>query len=297
MNIYPVAIIGAGPAGISAAIQLLRYGVNPLLFEKNIPGGLLRNANLVENYPGFPNGVTGKNLVRLLQKQIEISNVKVINETVTKLKYDEIEETFQLSSSRRDYACRFVLIASGSVPKVFTEVDIENYIGKNVFYEIHPIHGSSGKTIAIAGAGDAAFDYALNLSNANRVSINNRSNKISCLPVLQQRVSENQNATYRDFISIRQIEENDARLKLTWLKDGITFCEIVDYLVFAIGREPNLSFLDENLKGGLNDLEEQESIFRIGDVKNGVYRQAGISIGDGIRAAMKIGRKLSGLSR
>src|SRR4030042_7192079 len=69
MQIEDIIIIGAGPAGLAAAIQLKRYGIRPLLFERAVVGGLLRNANLVENYPGFPRGITGPGLVKLFARQ------------------------------------------------------------------------------------------------------------------------------------------------------------------------------------------------------------------------------------
>jgi len=86
VNIKDVVIIGAGPAGISAAIQLKRYGIEPTLLEKEEIGGLLKNANLVENYPGFPNGVPGPELVKLFKKQLENAQIKVHFEKVLKLK-------------------------------------------------------------------------------------------------------------------------------------------------------------------------------------------------------------------
>jgi thioredoxin reductase (NADPH) len=85
-TIREIIIIGGGPAGITAAIQLQRYGCEPLLLEKRELGGLLWNANLVENYPGFPNGVRGEKLIGLMQKQAERLGVQVKREEVLKVK-------------------------------------------------------------------------------------------------------------------------------------------------------------------------------------------------------------------
>ncbi|MFA4852164.1 MAG: NAD(P)/FAD-dependent oxidoreductase, partial [Bacteroidales bacterium] len=83
MKTNDVAIIGAGPAGIACTIQLSRYGIMPLLFERDIPGGLLKNANLVENYPGFPGGIKGTKLIEKMTRQLDMAQVTVIHENVT----------------------------------------------------------------------------------------------------------------------------------------------------------------------------------------------------------------------
>ena len=85
MKVEPVMIIGAGPAGLATAIQLKRYGIHPLLFEGEEVGGLLRNANLVENYPGFPKGVSGSKLVNLFSRQAENLHIDVTHEQVLEL--------------------------------------------------------------------------------------------------------------------------------------------------------------------------------------------------------------------
>ena len=83
-----IIIIGGGPGGITAAIQLKRYRLEPLLLERRELGGLLWNANLVENYPGFPNGVTGEKLIRLMRKQIERIGVNMAHEEVVKVDWE-----------------------------------------------------------------------------------------------------------------------------------------------------------------------------------------------------------------
>ena len=84
-----IVIIGGGPSGIACAIQLIRYGYNPVIIEKNEPGGLLRNANLVENYPGFPNGISGIDLSHIFVEQLNRFGVELISDEVISLDYAE----------------------------------------------------------------------------------------------------------------------------------------------------------------------------------------------------------------
>ena len=102
MKTEHVIIIGAGPAGLATAIQLKRYGVHPLLFEREQTGGLLRNANLVENYPGFPQGISGLDLVNLFIRQAQNLSIDVTYEEVIELVYDQ--GIFQARTARQSYA-------------------------------------------------------------------------------------------------------------------------------------------------------------------------------------------------
>ncbi|MBU1708243.1 FAD-dependent oxidoreductase, partial [bacterium] len=109
-----VVVIGAGPAGIATAIQLRRHGIEPVLFEQNSVGGLLRNANLVENYPGFPEGIAGPALVALFQQQLENAGVVVHNEKVLELEFRE--EAFFINTEHRTAQFPIAVIASGTIP-------------------------------------------------------------------------------------------------------------------------------------------------------------------------------------
>ena len=110
MKTENVAIIGAGPAGIAAGIQLKRYGIIPVIFEKDKPGGLLRNANLVENYPGFPDGISGLELANLFVMQLNKESLNIIIETVKSLDFNN--ESFIIETSKKAYCFQIVLIAS-----------------------------------------------------------------------------------------------------------------------------------------------------------------------------------------
>jgi len=285
-----VAIIGAGPAGLAMAIQLKRYGINPVVYECRQPGGLLWNANLVENYPGFPGGIRGPELVRLLVEQARETGVEITYEEVTSL--DCKGNVFSLRSGQKRYQYGWVAIASGTRPVMAPLKDLPVETKKYIHYEVYPLLNLKWKKIVIVGAGDAAFDYALNLAWQNEVTILNRGSEKSCLPLLYERVQDHPNITYMQNIGVSQVELDDvlSQLQLTCTSPAGMRKLVADYLLFAIGREPRLGFLSENLIQSQEELVESGRLFLIGDVKNDIYRQTAIAVGDGIMAAMKLYR-------
>ena len=287
MKTENVTIIGAGPGGIAAAIQLKRWGWEPLLLEKEHIGGLLINANLVENYPGFPQGISGPELVRLFKAQMQRIGVEVTLEEVLELNYNQ---NFTLKTSNRELSSRFVIIASGTRPKPFADFEIPADSAKRVFYEIHHLADVKGKKIAIVGGGDAAFDYALNLARENEVAILNRSQKRKCLPLLWERCQKSSRITYFENTTITGMQRSVEGLDIK-CKNAQGDWELrVDYVIFAIGRIPQASFLSGQLREKSSKLEREGLLYFVGDVKNDIYRQATISVGEGIRAAMRICR-------
>jgi len=286
-----VAILGGGPAGVAAAIQLRRYGITPTLFEADEIGGLLRNANLVENYPGFPAGIDGNILIGLLKQHLEQVGIEVRNERVMLLDY--ADNSFRMETVNSTIRCRVVLVASGTRPVKLLLHGLSDAEGSRVFYEVRHIAGVQGKHIAIIGAGDAAFDYALNLARQNRVTISNRGTRVSCLPLLWTRAVEAANIVYRENIALSTFLTTDSGIDLELLQNGQTISESADYLLIAIGRVPTLDFMSDTLNARRKELETAGKLYFMGDVKNGLYRQASISIGDGVKAAMMAARTLS----
>jgi len=287
MHNYDVAIIGAGPAGIATAIQLKRYGLNPLVFEKGEIGGLLKNANLVENYIGFPEGISGKELVKLFQKQFENNQINIIYEDVQKVEYKDF--LFEITTNKGIMTFKKLVIATGTKPK---KISLEKDSNK-IFYEISQIFNTRNKKIAIIGGGDAAFDYGLSLSVHNSVVILNRSTRIKCLKALFNKCKDKENLKYISKIKLKEIQEHNDGLSLICDYDNITRELYADYLLIAVGREPMLDFLSDNIKSRLDEFQKEKLIYLIGDVKNKDYRQTAISTGDGIRAAMEIFDKIS----
>lgn len=292
-----VVIIGAGPAGIAMAIQLKRHGIEPVILEQGEIGGLLKNANFVENYPGFPDGISGPNLVELFKSQLANAGVTVSSERVLELSHRD--ETFFTKTNRRMFRSTTAVIASGTKPTKISEIRIADGIDDRIFYEVYPIRGIKNHKIAIIGAGDAAFDYALGLSQNNEVTILNRGEQDRCIPVLRDRCMKSEAISYLTNVSVKEVTGKGDRLLLSCLngdnqKENRIYA---DYLVIAAGREPCLDFLDEKLEKSLDDLVKASRLYLVGDVKNKMYRQTAVCVGDGVKAAMQICRKVRGEDR
>ncbi len=283
-----VIIIGAGPAGLTAALQLSRFGILALVFEAERIGGLLHNANLVENYPGFPQGVRGGKLVNLLKKQIENVGVEVLAEKIASLEHDG--ESFFAKTDKNEYHAKIAIVASGTKPRKFDEALIAGDAKSRVFYEVYDLLDVKNEEIIIIGAGDAAFDYALNLvRNAYLVTILTRGKNIRALKLLVERVRENKNIHYVEETQLKYVTFNGERGLTVELshRENVETRE-ASFLLGALGRIPNADFISEEFHQREDELVARKTLYFIGDVRNGIYRQTAIAAGDALRAAMQI---------
>jgi thioredoxin reductase (NADPH) len=291
MTLEDIIIIGAGPAGLAGSVQLKRYGFNPLILERDEVGGLLRNANWVENYPGFPAGISGIDLVQLLKQHAERFSVRILIEEVVKLDYKR--HVFQIFTRNQVFQSRIAVIATGTRPVLLKDFVIPKTLLDRIAYEIYPLLHLEGQHIVIIGAGDAAFDYALNLGRKNAITILNRTNQVKCLPLLWERASALSNVNYLSQTRILKLNRmRNRQMMIECACPGGNFTIIADYLIGAIGREPRLDFISPSILKKTSMLEELGLLYFIGDVKNSAYRQTAIAAGDGMLAAMKIYRTL-----
>lgn len=284
-------IIGAGPAGIAAALQLKRHGVSPLVLERDSVGGLLRNAWRVENYPGLADGLTGIELAGLLSAHLEASGITPSREEVVSL--DHGDGVFLLATDAREVRARTVIVSSGTVARELEGVTVASPVSDRVLREVCPLADVSGSVVAIVGAGDAAFDYALSLRPSNEVVILARGDSPRCLPLLHRRAVES-GVEMRWETTVTSVSSGSNRaLELSCRSEDEEEAVEADFAVFAIGRDPNVGFLSERLREEESGLVSAGCLAFAGDVSSGAYRQTAIACGEGIRAAMKVAECLS----
>jgi thioredoxin reductase len=293
-NPHPqIAIIGGGPAGIAAAVQLKRYDLAPVLFEKNRLGGLLWNARQVDNYPGFPDGIPGAALAQRLANHLDAYNIPVIQQAVQRLDYDTQNRRFTLATGSGSHHADIAVIAPGTIPKTGSLPQLTpGLLKKYLYFEIQPLLQQENKRIIIIGAGDIAFDYALHLSEANgsRIAVVHRNEHIKALPLLHREVLKRPNIRFFSSSSPHEIAAGKtAALAVTFINDkGQTIAMEADYLVGAIGRVPPKSLYSPQVQELEKELIAQKRLYLAGDVKNGPFRQAAIAAGNGIQAAMDV---------
>ncbi len=286
MTTFTIGVIGAGPAGIAASLQLNKFGLFPLIFEMNRIGGLILDAYRVDNYPGFPDGISGWELGNNFKKHLLKDN-KVIFEEIKKI--DFVDETFFLSSDLSIYNCKYLIIATGTKPKVFEPIFDFSEITEKVFYDIAKLGSCNSKTIVIIGGGDLAFDYALSLARNNEVVICNRSNRVKCNHQLFLEATNIKKIKYMENVSFVSAKlDLDEKILCKFEKGCNSISINCDYMLIAIGRLPNNDLLSPFKKDFVDNLISSKRLYLIGDVANGDLRQVAISVGDGSKAAMDL---------
>ena len=273
-----VIIVGAGPAGISCAVMLKHLGISSLLIEKKQPGGLLRNAYLVKNYLGF-NGMGGVDLVKKFTSHLNDFKIKPLHQDVIKITH---KKYFAVTTNKKKYNARFVVIAAGTKPKPFA---YKMACKKNLFYEIADFPKVKNKTIAVVGAGDSAFDYALSLAKKNKAVILNRGKVIKANKFLVKQVLANKNISYLDNFKIDKIKQDAKKLILHGTKNIAA-----DFILSATGREPVYPQVTKNVL-------KNKNLYLAGDIKNAMFRQSSIASADAIKCAMEIYAKLTNPSK
>ncbi|MFQ6106208.1 MAG: NAD(P)/FAD-dependent oxidoreductase [Thermoplasmata archaeon] len=281
---YPAVIVGAGPGGIAASIYLKRAGMEPLVFERDEIGGLLRNAHLIENYPGFPEGISGQELVELFRRQLVRWRIDMRMEEVHKVSRDG--EVFKVAAETGDLYARSVIVATGTRPKRIEIEGLEDVELSRVFYEVRDIPLTGTGNFLIVGGGDTAFDYALNLAERGfYVDIVHRGQEPKCIPLLAERANRSERIRTHSDTEPKLVKEEDRQLVFAVDRKGAEKEMVADYGLIACGREAELGVLPPEF---VDNWKEIPGLYVVGDARRGNYRQVGISVGDGILAAMSV---------
>ncbi|MBN1295412.1 NAD(P)/FAD-dependent oxidoreductase [bacterium] len=278
-----VAIIGAGPAGLTAAIQLKRASWNPVIYESDCPGGLLRSAGCIDNYPGFPDGIAGPLLADRIVDHAHGLSVEITHATVTRLSFSENRFLLETASGIRRFDT--LVVATGTIPRPL-DFPVDAPAGV-VVRDIRAIAPGSGRRIAIIGGGDAAFDYAIRLATHDTVVILHRSAQPRCLSRLLGIARRMPNLVVQPNISIDRIDSMDDGAVIRCIEGQRRFNLDAAVVLVATGRIPATGFI-AIADADRFTLETACRLLFAGDVKNGILRQCSIAVGDGMQAAMQL---------
>jgi thioredoxin reductase (NADPH) len=283
-----VAVIGAGPAGIAASVQLCRLGIGVVVIERGRVGGLLREAQCVENFPGVPGGAPGRVLAARLRRQLASSGAALEAAEALRLSYHG--GRFEIVTGKRRLAAERVILACGTTPlPPAPPLDCGELAGR-VFTGVLPLLRTRGQTIAVVGGGDAAFDYALSLAARHEVHVLVRTPGPRALPLLVERCRRHPAISIHAPCRLAGVEAGRGKapliLRVVEARGGATLA--CDRVLSAIGRRPALGLLDEALLAAAPGLAALKRLFVVGDAANGRLRQAAIAAADGLRAALEI---------
>ena len=299
-NVRDVIIIGSGPAGYTAGIYAARANMNPLILTGMEPGGQLTTTTDVENFPGYPEAVTGPELMADLQKQAERFGTEIKYEYVTEVTFGEKEgDVHTVKSNNGTYQARSIIISSGATAKYLGLDDETKYAGSGVsacatcdgfFYR--------GKDVAVVGGGDTAAEEATYLSKlCNKVYLLVRKEEMRASKAMQDRVANTHNLEVLYNHELIGLEGNNVVEKAKII-NNVTNEEkelIVDGVFIAIGHKPNTDLfkgkLDMDETGYLITQDRSyktniPGVFAAGDVQDSVYRQAITAAGSGCSAAL-----------
>lgn len=283
-NFSDIAIVGLGPAGMAAVNQLKRYYQIPRVFTRHTPGGLLKNAHIVQNYLGFSNGIAADTLIEQFTQALLHLKDKIINENVIKTDYLPDREHFLIKTKTAEYFSKYLIVATGTQAKSLN-CNISESLKPYIYHEPYPLFDQKNKKIVIAGCGDAACVYALKLSKINTIDWFIRGKRLKAIPVLIEAVKKN-NIRYQTSLEISNIFKGKHKPLMVRLNN--TFDIETDYLIPAIGREPAISFMTNQLKKSIKRGELEGRFYFAGDVQNDRFRQVSIAVGDGVKAAMQV---------
>lgn len=296
-NNFDVAIIGAGPAGMSCAIYLLRAGISCVLFEGEAPGGTLNKISKIENYPGYTD-LSGSTLAFKMYSQVEALSVLIKNEKVINIK--NADSKLNIITSGGSYDASYVVIATGRVPRRLEIKGSDKYEGRGISY-CTLCDGAlyKNKNVAIIGGGNSAMVSAKYLSDiASKVYIINRSDTLRATKTEQDIVKSKKNIDILYNKKIESFIDDNGTLKGIKLSDKTELK--VDGIFVCIGQDIN-NFFYEELKiksdklGILTDNKMKTSspnVYAVGDsVSKDVY-QVVTAVSEGAIAASDIIRKI-----
>jgi len=302
-SFYQLIIIGGGPAGLCAGVYAARSRISTLLIEKAVPGGQIINAAIVENYPGFPQGIPGMELGTLMEQQASKYNVEMKMAEVEGLDLKGREKI--VNTSEGQYSARSIIIAGGSEYGKLGVPAQEEFRGRGVAY-CATCDGAffSDQVIAVVGGGDVALNDALFLTRfASKVIVIHRRDQFRATKILQERAFAELKIEVLWNKVVESIKGDNQVRELSLLdivNQSLSKLEVSGVFV-AVGLRPNTGYLkgmlDLSSEGFIvvdNQMETSvPGVFAAGDIRAGSARQVSCAVGDGATAAISAERFLS----
>lgn len=295
-NIVPVAVIGSGPAGLSAALYTSRMSLPTVVFKGGEPGGQLMQTGYVENWP--PVGVQkGPDIMKAFEKHVEHFGAQLNAETITKV--DFTQYPFKLwTDEGREVNALSVIISTGSSPRKLGIEGEKEYWGRGVSScAVCDAPFNKDKNVVVVGGGDSACEEALEIASvARKVTMLVRGDSMRASAIMKNRLRDYPNIDIKFNTKVKRILGDGKQLDRVELITNGELSEMpIDSFFLGIGHDPNtaifkgqVTLTDQNYiaVSGRSQATSVKGVFSAGDVSDPKYKQAGVAAGDGIKAAL-----------
>jgi thioredoxin reductase (NADPH) len=304
-DVRDLIIIGGGPAGYTAALYAARANLNPLVIEGVTFGGQLMITSDVENYPGYPGGVLGPQMMQDFRAQAERFGAQYLTDDVTEVDFSE--RPFRVVVGDDEYLARAVIVATGASARQLGLTSERALQGKGVSYcAVCDAAFFRGKNVVVVGGGDSAMEEAIFLTKfADKVTVVHRRDEFRASPIMLDRARANGKIDWITNAVVDEVLGEEGKVSAVRIRDvntGETTEIPADGLFVAIGHDPNTRlFLDQLDHDQAGYLEVQpgstatnvRGVFAAGDVVDHTYRQAVTAAGTGAMAALDAERLLA----